>query len=109
MLISCMRKADAVLAVVRDILPDDARAYLEFYQNGREHGYAITNFKRKAAFSECRNSDDICIYFGTESDFEMAGNVPVEATYRAKRTFRFDAYVQAATAIVQFVVEGKVQ
>jgi hypothetical protein len=83
---------------------------VECYCNGREQGYAITQYCKpikKVCFSENRNSDDIVVYVGESFEFEMGGNIPNEKVYRKKRFFRYDKIDEAAQFIVEFFAEGE--
>ena len=89
---------------------------VESYANGREQGYSIVQFGilvpkglslRKVSFSENRNSDDIVIYSGKDSQFSMQGNVANEEIYQARKYFRYDKVDEAAQFIVDFFAEGE--
>lgn len=83
---------------------------VETYSNGREQGFAITNFSntRKVCFSECKNSDNIILYKGTYLDFSMTGNVPSEETYKAGMSFRYDQITETAIAAVEYLLLIKI-
>ena len=97
-----MNMADAVLATIEWLMPEDMDCWLEPYQNCREHGYllAAKDSDRRVAFSENRNSDDLVVYPGKMGDFEMAGNVPVESAWKHRLYFRYDSVVIVARAII---------
>jgi len=83
-----MKMADDVLKIVKKELNKKKRYYLEFYENGREHGYAITDFNIKIVFSENRNSDDVVVYYAESNKFSMQGNIPDEEVYKDKKFFQ---------------------
>lgn len=60
---------------------------IEAYSNGREQGFALFLYKKKIAFSENRNSDDLVVYVGLQNEFDMAGNIPNERVYRIAKYF----------------------
>jgi hypothetical protein len=66
-------------------------ASLGCYSNGRENGFCLKLFEGgnllAIAFSEYRKSDDIVVYVGGWTDFEMQGNVPSEEVYENKKMF----------------------
>lgn len=90
-------------------MDEDDRYTLEPYQNGREHGWSIQNRKTggQVAFSEFRRSDQIVVYLGTVTDFEMAGNVPSDKVYNKKEFFSYDQATAAARRIIEYL--GAVQ
>ena len=111
-------KAWAVLAIVYDGLNEETikNLSIESYQNGRESGYAITNWSPpangddvtpslsatpKVAFSENRNSDNIVVYTGPSYRFSMQGNTPDDATYKGAKYFDPTDYVGAARAVLE--------
>lgn len=100
MYVSRRLKADAILAIMLDCMSEVDRRKLdvEHYQNGRECGYAVTRtgHLEKVAFSENRNSDEIVLYSGTLTDFEMSGNVPSKEVYEKRVLFQSEKYVEAA-------------
>lgn len=99
--------ADAVLAIVEG-LAFEIDLTLEPYQNGREHGWALHNYRtgNKVAFSENRNSDDIVVYLGKCVDFAFAGNVPSDKVYhKGAYYFSYDAHYKAAERIVKYLKE----
>jgi len=94
--------ADAVLATIEWLMPEDMDCWLELYQNCRERGYLLgaKGSNRRAAFSENRNSDAIVVYPGNMGDFEMAGNVPIGDAWAHRHYFNYDATVEAARYII---------
>lgn len=89
---------------------------IEAYANGREQGYSIVQFAslvpkglsmRKVSFSENRNSDDIVVYAGKDSEFNMQGNVPGESVWQNRKFFRYDKVEEAAQFVVDFFTEGE--
>lgn len=97
------KQADAVLASIEYLMNEDASYYLEPYQNGREHGHAITNNGMKVAFSENRNDDNIVVYFGKVGDFERAGNVPSDKVYSKKELFSFKEITKVSEKIIEYL------
>ena len=96
--------AQAVLSYVKWLV-DEEEYILEPYQNGREHGFAISNYKNdlKVAFSEYRNSDSIVVYLGTNGDFAMGGNIPSEKVYSKKEFFDYNGAFDAAHRICEYL------
>jgi hypothetical protein len=89
---------------------------VEAYANGREQGYSIVQFAqlvpkglvmRKVSFSENRNSDDIVVYAGKDSEFSMQGNVPGDKPYKERKFFRYDKAEEAAQFIIAYFAEGE--
>jgi len=82
---------------------------LGLYVNCREQGYAINDsyyvVKRKVAFAENRNSDDIVVYFGSSSDFESNTNIPSEEVYRNSRFFGVGQEAQAAQFVFDYLTK----
>ena len=101
--------ADAVLSNVEWLMDEEVRYTLEPYQNGREHGWSLKNRSTggQVAFSEFRRSDQIVLYLGKVTDFEMAGNVPNDEVYAKKEFFSYDDAVLAARRIIEYL--GAVQ
>ena len=105
--------AAAVLATINTLLDDSdndtlARFSVEAYANGREHGYCIKGWNPVftgtlgIAFSECRSSDSIVVYCGTEfTDFQMGGNIPSERVWRDAKYFDYGEYQKAAEFILE--------
>jgi hypothetical protein len=76
-------------------------AYVEPYQNGREHGWALNYKMNRIAFSEYRNSDQIVVYYGPLCDFSLQGNVPSDKVYEHREIFNFDE----VDNVVQFILD----
>jgi hypothetical protein len=101
--------ARKVLAELRRIAEDERRGkdnstedyvFVETYSNCREQGFAIkAHDSAKVAWSECRNSDQIVVYFGKAKDFEFNTNIPSEKSYKNARYFNPDKIEQAARFI----------
>jgi hypothetical protein len=98
--------ADAVLSMVEFLSVDTLRLYAEPYQNGREHGWALSAFgdmtNKKAVFSEYRNTDEIVLYTGKGVDFSMQGNVPSDKAWGNKNFFSHNAVTECANYIVKY-------
>ena len=84
---------------------------LRHYQNGREHGFIVSNwpasndketFTRWVAFAENRNSDDIVVY---SSALNRWASVPMQGmedeAWKNRKCFRYDEVRKAA----QFCVD----
>jgi hypothetical protein len=97
--------ADAVLAFIELLCDDEVSLWLEPYQNGREHGWSLSGSdgKRKAVFSEHRNTDQIVVYLGKQIDFGMAGNVPSDKVYGAAVFYSYDRVSTAARDILDYL------
>ena len=89
---------------------------VEAYANGREQGYSIFQFVllvpkglaiKRVSFSEKRNSDEIVIYAGQDSEFSLQGNVPGDKAYQERKYFRYDKVDEAAQFVVDFFTEGE--
>jgi hypothetical protein len=84
---------------------------IEAYSNGREQGYCIDYFPKKKllyhkiCISENRNSDDIVIYKGKYTDFDITGNIPSEIVYSSAIYFLPNEISQAANHIIQYIKE----
>ena len=90
-------KAYAVLSILFDLGNNDY-LMVEPYVNGREQGFSISiTTDKKVAFSECRNSDSIVVYFGKFVNFSMQGNTPDEKTYQNRKSFNHNEYLQDRT------------
>ena len=91
--------ADKILAHL-DALDPASKANLAEYENGREHGYVITDEAsgRSATFAENRNSDDAVVYF---VDWNNDSEDVKDAAYRSKRLFPYNRPDLAAEAIVE--------
>jgi hypothetical protein len=101
--------ADAVLRAVSK-LSKGHKFILESYSNGREHGYALLNAKKKyphsiikVVFAESRSSYDIMVVCGKEQDFNIVGNVP--AKNKRAKSFPPDSAENAAKFIVEYLTK----
>lgn len=75
-------------------------AFIETYENGREHGFAIDICDDvKVAFSEHRCSDDIVVYVGSRRDFERNTNIPSEEVFDSRKHFAYNEIDKAARFI----------
>jgi hypothetical protein len=99
--------ARKVLAIVKRLAKnskDDSYIAVESYVNCREQGFALASHDNaKVAFSEFRRSDDIVVYFGIRSDFELNTNIPSEEVYESAKFFRANEHEKAARFIVKFL------
>lgn len=79
-------------------------AFVEVYENGREHGFAIDYCDAvKVAFSEHRSSDDIVVYVGARRDFERNTNIPSEEVFDSRKHFAYNEYEKAARFIFNLI------
>ena len=104
--------AKKVLAQINKLISKEVakECCVEAYANGREQGYSICYFANpilKVSFSENRNSDDIVVYAGKDSEFSMQGNVPGDEPYKNAKYFRYDRIDEAAQFIIDFFTEGE--
>ena len=106
-----MKQAFGVLKVILEKAPELAEG-LQAYANCREQGFSITKLcfsdgqdkSRLVSFSECRNSDQITVYWGGTSDFNYQTNIPTDDTYFNRRKFfRHEEYDEAADWIVAYL------
>lgn len=75
-------------------------AFIEVYENGREHGFAIDICDDvKVAFAENRNSDHIVVYTGSRHDFERNTNIPSEEVFDSRKFFAYNEIEKAAQFI----------
>lgn len=113
--------ADAVLAYVTYLADDDDEDRVDIdvfpYQNGREHGYALSwlgigdpatgrYVTRQAVFSVARSSDNIVLYTGNSGDFDI-NSIPREEAYARKRFFGWDAAAVVARAALAYLRRGE--
>ena len=116
MIIRTMKQADKVLALVKKAPWVKAHyVYLEGYQNGREHGWSLSDFDRQVVITNDRHSDAITVYAGAPGQFSMQGNVPDDAIWKGQHCFTEGAYELAAEFVVAYLAapapatEGKEQ
>jgi hypothetical protein len=100
--------ARKVLAEVRKLAKsskDDSQVQIEMYVNCREQGYALASCDdRKVAFSECRNSDQIVVYYGKRKDFTFNTNIPSDEVYENwQKRFNYNEAAKAARFIVKYL------
>lgn len=75
-------------------------AFIEVYENGREHGFAIDLCDElKIAFAEHRSSDDIVVYVGEAREFERNTNIPSEEVFDSRKHFAYNEVDKAAKFI----------
>jgi len=102
--------ADSILAEIEKIVvenEDEKDYYLEPYQNGREHGYALRADRKKVAFAEYRNTDNLVLYLGCIMDFEPNGNIPSEKVYAKKEFFAPTNLSGAAKRMLEYFGENE--
>ena len=79
-------------------------AFIEVYENGREHGFAIDLCDDvKVAFSEHRSSDDVVVYVGARRDFERNTNIPSEKVFEDRKHFSYNELDKAARYIFNLI------
>lgn len=98
----------AAIVTVDENTPSAGSFYAEPYQNGREHGWALSAGDRKVAFANDRHTSDLVVYSGHVRDFAPAGNLPSERVYKQRRGFQDnpDSIWQAAQMIVAYLIEA---
>lgn len=86
---------------------------VEYYMNGRERGFAIRpelftvpSPDRKVAFSECRNSNQIVVYFGRIEDFANETNMPSRDVYLKAKYLEPHQAASAAEFIYNYLMRG---
>nr|UVX65273.1 MAG: hypothetical protein [Bacteriophage sp.] len=108
---SSMKQAFGVLKVILEKAPELAEG-LQAYANCREQGFSITKWNHKCdndlskqvSFSECRNSDQINVYWGQPGNFNYQTNVPDDDTYFARRKFfGYEEYEEVADWIIAYL------
>ena len=90
--------ADRILAIL-DTIGGDRDATISDYENGREHGYVITDEEtgKSATFAEYRNSDEAVVYF---VDWNNSTDEERDAAYANKQFFPYNRPNLAAKAIL---------
>lgn len=76
---------------------------IKSFSNGREQGLCITNYPRTACVAENRNSDEIVVYYGNSSDFDITTNLPSEKVYEEAEYFGNGDFEAAAKFISDFL------
>lgn len=97
-----IKKAGQVLFYVEDKINcsnEDVEIYLDMYSNCREQGYSIYYDGKRVSFSVNRNSDDIVVYCGKDSEFTN-GNIPNDDIYNQAKYFKNNEKQDAAKYIV---------
>ena len=85
------------------------------YTNCREQGFNVKEYiyaggnrmYRTASFSENRNSDNIVVYCGVNSDFDTNTGIPNEETWRNAQYFGAGEYDKAAEYVYNWIVKGE--
>jgi len=112
---STMYQAFGVLKLVLKKAPALGQG-LQAYANCREQGFSIMKLDYsngqdnclQVSFSECRNSDQITVYYGTTRDFNFQTNIPTDDTYFNRRKFfGYESFEEAADWIVAFLKGDK--
>lgn len=101
-------KAFAILAILFDLYGDNATDLsVEPSINGRENGFHVRGRKNRfhVTFCEARGSDQICVYYGESTAFNMQGNGPANDDVYRNQVQRFDCnqYVDAAEWIKDYL------
>lgn len=109
---SSMYQAFGVLELVLKKAPELGQG-LQAYANCREQGFSIMKLdfsggeadkSRQVSFSECRNSDQITVYYGSTRDFNFQTNIPTDDTYFNRRKFfGYESFEEAAEWIVAYL------
>lgn len=108
---SIMYQAFGILKVILEKAPELSQG-LQAYANCREQGFSIMkldysngqNSCLQVSFSECRNSDQINVYWGTTHDFNFQTNIPTDDTYFNRRKFfGYEKYEEAADWIIAYL------
>lgn len=111
---SSMYQAFGVLKLVLEKAPELGQG-LQAYANCREQGFSIMKLDysggqdncRQVSFSECRNSDQINVYYGSTRDFNFQTNIPTDDTYFNRRKFfGYEKFEEAADWIIAYLKGG---
>jgi len=93
--------ANKVLRILKDAValivhpkrtPSAQYFFLEPYDNGREHGYVVTDYTNAIIFSENRNTDQIVLYYGMYQDTQKQSCRVTERMYRSALYFNYNDY-----------------
>lgn len=112
---SSMKQAFGILKVILEKAPELSEG-LQAYANCREQGFSITKWNhscdndlsKQVSFSECRNSDQINVYWGRPGNFNYQTNVPDDDTYFSRRKyFGYEKYEEAADWIIAYLKGDK--
>ena len=79
---------------------------VETYGNCREHGFCITGGRTAVSFSEYRNSDDIVVYCGDNSEFDIQSSLPSTEVYQNRKMFRCGEFEKTAKFIRKILRSG---
>lgn len=81
--------ATIVILEVDKILADNRDLTVNYYENGREHGFTIKNERNSAqvSFAEHRSSDDVIVYFGNSGSFNEDGSL-TEKAYESNKNMK---------------------
>lgn len=104
-----MLEADKVLAYFEYLLKDKNlemdEIYLEPYQDGMEHGWSLKSNQKQVSFAKFRATDQIIVYFGEQSEFDVQGNVPLEICFMKNKKFAWNECFAAAQFILLFFLD----
>lgn len=101
-----VKQADGVLAAL-EARPLSGLFIVTPYENGREHGYVVTDEQtgRAVTFAEFRRSDSIVVYWG---DFQAALNHDHgDKMYEAASFFDYQDYRSSSLAILEYFKQGR--
>ena len=98
------KKAQKVLNLIRDtvlVIPGEDLC-VQTYDNGREHGYKVHNFKLAIVFSEYRNTDQIVLYTGRYKEIRESSGIS-SRMYETKEFFKPSDYNGVVSAGLSFL------
>lgn len=98
--------ADSVIACLICVEQDiEDLIVIATFSNGREQGYAVSNYSRfpnrSCCVAENRNSDDIVVYF-TDQPLTLVENHPTE--WGSRRWFKYNQCYDAAKFIYGYLL-----
>jgi len=100
----------AIQTMIRNRKKGNNNLYLEHYQNCREQGFIIVNFKKGntpwVGFSENRNSDDIVVYPSVKSYIPTQGMT--DDAWKNAKYFQYDEVNKAAKFCIKHLFATKV-
>jgi hypothetical protein len=108
-----LQAADIVLAMLYHMADEDVNVdvTVSAWSNGREQGYHLAAYDRdnrqakpKAlVFAQQRNSDQVLVVYGNQTDFDVTTNMPTEDIWHNSRK-DFTAYQDAAEFILTYLM-----
>ena len=100
--------AENIINLVNYLLTDEEHepAWIECFDNCREQGLVITTFEKKIAVTECRNSDEICVYVYKKT--RHPSNLPAkDKDWENVKRFKYNQYTLAAEYVVKQIKVSK--